>query len=86
MQQIKKALYNKWHSNSYDKFWVQEPFLSTLQNMGVKLLKGVENFQQGELLFVQAAYIFECCKDAFYVASAGIFFWYLYKNFKKCQL
>ena len=58
MQQIKKALYNKWHSNSYDKFWVQEPFLSTLQNMGVKILKGVENFQQGELLFVQAAYKF----------------------------
>ena len=32
-----------------------EPFLSTLQNMGVKFLQGVENFQQGEVLFVQAA-------------------------------
>ena len=31
-----------------------EPFLSTLQNMGVKFLQGVENFQQGEVLFVQA--------------------------------
>ena len=35
-----------------------EPFLSTLQNMGVKFLQGVENFQQGEVLFVQAAYKF----------------------------
>ena len=35
-----------------------EPFLSTLQNMGVKSLQGVENFQQGEVLFVQAAYKF----------------------------
>ena len=35
-----------------------EPFLSTLQNMGVKSLQGVENFQQGEVLFVQAAYNF----------------------------
>ena len=35
-----------------------EPFLSTLQNMGVKFLQGVENFQQGEVLFVQAAYNF----------------------------
>ena len=32
-----------------------EPFLSTLQNMGVKFLRGVENFQQGEVLFVQTA-------------------------------
>ena len=35
-----------------------EPFLSTLQNMVVKSLQGVENFQQGEVLFVQAAYKF----------------------------
>ena len=35
-----------------------EPFLSTLQNTGVKFLQGVENFQQGEVLFVQAAYKF----------------------------
>ena len=35
-----------------------EPFLSTLQNMGVKFLQGVENFQQGEVLFVQAVYKF----------------------------
>ena len=35
-----------------------EPFLSTLKNMGVKFLQGVENFQQGEVLFVQAAYEF----------------------------
>ena len=32
-----------------------ETFLSTLQNMGVKFLQGVENFKQGEVLFVQAA-------------------------------
>ena len=35
-----------------------EPFLSTLQNVGVKFLQGVEKFQQGEVLFVQAAYKF----------------------------
>ena len=35
-----------------------EPFLSTLQNMGVTFLQGVENFQKGEVLFVQAAYRF----------------------------
>ena len=35
-----------------------EPFLSTLQNMWVKSLQGVENFQQDEVLFVQAAYKF----------------------------
>ena len=33
-----------------------EPFLSALQNMGVEFLHGVENFHQGEVLFVQAAY------------------------------
>jgi hypothetical protein len=38
--------------------WSLEPFLSTLQNMGVKFLQGVENFQQGEVLFLQAAYNF----------------------------
>ena len=32
-----------------------EPFQSTLQNMGIKFLQGVENFQHGEVLFVQAA-------------------------------
>ena len=37
---------------------MSEPFLSTLQNMGVKSLQCVENFQQGEVLFVQAAYNF----------------------------
>ena len=47
----------------------QECFLSTLQNMGVKFLQGVENFQQGAVLFVQAAY-------KFYAAFAGIFFWF----------
>ena len=34
---------------------VPEPFLSTLQNVGVKFLQGVEKFQQVEVLFVQAA-------------------------------
>ena len=50
---------NKTTKNSF--IWSQkasEPFLSTLQNMGVKSLQGVENFQQGEVLFVQAAYKF----------------------------
>ena len=32
-----------------------EPFLSTLQTVGVKFLEGVEKFQQGEVLLVQAA-------------------------------
>ena len=32
-----------------------EPFLSTLQNMGIKFLQGVENFQHSDVLFVQAA-------------------------------
>ena len=32
-----------------------ECFLSTLQNMGVKFQHAVENFHQGEVLFVQAA-------------------------------
>jgi hypothetical protein len=35
-----------------------ESFLSTVQNMGVKFVQGLENFQQGEVLFVQAAYKF----------------------------
>ena len=35
-----------------------EPFLSTLQNTGVKFLQCVENFQQGGVLFVQAEYKF----------------------------
>ena len=35
-----------------------EPFLSVLQDMGVEFLHGVENFRQGEVLFVQAAYKF----------------------------
>ena len=35
-------------------FQIPEPFLSTLQNMGVEFLQGVENFQQDEVLFVQA--------------------------------
>ena len=35
-----------------------ELFLSTLQNTGIKILQGVEKFQQGEVLFVQAAYKF----------------------------
>ena len=34
---------------------VPEPFLSTLQNVGVKFLQGVEKFQRGEVFFVQAA-------------------------------
>ena len=45
-----------------------EPFLSALQNMGVEFLHGVENFHQGEVLFVQVAYNFlhaakmhQCC-------------------------
>ena len=37
---------------------IPEPFLSTLKNMGVKFLQGVENFEQSEVLFVQAAYNF----------------------------
>ena len=41
-----------------EKCYASEPFLSTLQNTGVKFLQGVENFQQGEVLFVQAAYKF----------------------------
>ena len=32
-----------------------EPFLSALQNMRVEFLHGIENFHQGEVLFVQAA-------------------------------
>ena len=35
-----------------------EPFLSALQNMRVEFLHGVQNFHQGEVLFVQAAYNF----------------------------
>ena len=35
-----------------------EPFLSVLQDMGVEFLHGVENFRQGKVLFVQAAYNF----------------------------
>ena len=35
-----------------------EPFLSVLQDMGVEFLHGVENFHQGKVLFVQAAYNF----------------------------
>ena len=35
-----------------------EPFLSALQNMGVEFLHGVENFLQGEVLSMQAAYNF----------------------------
>ena len=38
-----------------NKYNTPEPFLSALQNMGVKFLHGVENFHQGEVLFVQAA-------------------------------
>ena len=37
---------------------MSEPFLSTLQTVGVKILQGVEKFYQGEVLFVQAAYKF----------------------------
>ena len=33
--------------------------------MGVKFLQGVENFQQGEVLFVQAAYFFNAEKMHF---------------------
>jgi hypothetical protein len=44
----------EFHSNIQIKR--PEPFLSTLKNMEVKFLQGVENFQQGEVLFVQAAY------------------------------
>ena len=57
--------------------------------MGVKFLQGVENFQQGEFLFVQAAYKFlHAAKmaDAFYAALAGILFWYLYKIFQKMPI
>ena len=51
---------NRVEQGTYMKVlrWKHEPFLSTLQNMGVKSLQGVENFQQGEVLFVQAAYKF----------------------------
>ena len=38
--------------------WGPEPFLSALQNMGVEFLHDEENFQQGEVLSVQAAYNF----------------------------
>ena len=37
---------------------IHKPFLSALQNMGVEFLHGVENFHQGEVLFVQAAHNF----------------------------
>ena len=41
-----------------DVFWefpslLSKPFLSALQNMGVEFLHGVENFHQGEILFVK---------------------------------
>ena len=42
----------------FSKSQNQEPFLSTLQNMWVKVFQDVENFQQDEVLFLQAAYKF----------------------------
>ena len=51
--------------------------------MGVRFLHGVENFLQGEVLFVQA---FACCKDAFYAALVGIDFLHLYKIFQKMPI
>ena len=47
--------------------------------MGVEFLHGVENFHQGEDLFVQVAKKIACCKNAFYAALAGIVFRHLYK-------
>jgi hypothetical protein len=61
-------------------------FLSTLQNMVVKFLHAVENFHQGEVSFVHAAFFFHAAKNAFYAALTGIVFRYLYTNSKKCQL
>ena len=60
-----------------------ELFLSTLQNLGVKSLQGVENSQQGEVLFVQAAYKFLHAAKMHFMES---FFGICTKYFKKCQL
>ena len=39
-------------------FHALKPFLSALQNMGVEILHGEENFHQGKISFVQAVYDF----------------------------
>ena len=60
-QQIMQQLLNLLNNDCFvlvNHNIIPEPFLSTLQNVGVKFLQGVENFQQGEVLFVQAAYNF----------------------------
>ena len=55
--------------------------------MGVKSLQGVENFQQGEILFVQAAYKFlHAAKMHFMQLELEFFFGICTKYFKKCQL
>ena len=55
--------------------------------MGVEFLHCVENFHQGEVLFVQAAHrFFLCCQNEFYAVLARIFLSYLYKNFRKMQI
>ena len=52
--------------------------------MGVKSLQGVENFQQGEVLFVQAAYNFlHAAKVHFMQLYLELFLRYLYKIFQK---
>ena len=56
--------------------------------MGVRFLHGVENFHQGEVLFVQAAHdFFTCCKNAVYAALADFFLVICtYKNFQKMPI
>ena len=52
-----------------------EPFLSTLQSVGVKFLQGVEKFQQGEVLFVQAAYKYLHAANLCVLCSFSWIFW-----------
>ena len=55
--------------------------------MGVRFLHGVENFHQGEVLFVQEAarYFLHAAKMQFMLLYL-IFFSYLYKNFPKMPI
>ena len=52
-----RYLYFQW-CTAWTSKHIPESFLSTLQNKGVEFLHGVENFHQGEVLFVQVAYNF----------------------------
>ena len=57
-----------------------EPFLSTLQNVGVKFLQGVEKFQEGEVLFVQAAYKFLHAAKMHFMQLELVFFLVFVQN------